>query len=138
MNTLTLEYDKETEYSSNIFNIDTIPEYLSLNCNSNIIKIHVKKTPEEKYKHYNYFSLKTEQFSTLSCEIKFCFDYIITNRLEYDLLCQPVVKSIDTSKIDLNTAIKIFKKKLNLISVEHQETKLVIKTPESKWSKVFD
>ena len=129
-------------YKSEVINFSDIPEFLKLEYNNEELYIHCFKTQQDKYDRYNQFILKIEQYSTLSYKYKFYFDYIITNRLKSDLICQ-FTNEKKYDKKNKNPIIKLKSEKINLISSYFFDennfyNKMILKTEQTDWSKSFE
>ena len=105
--------------------------------NFNLLKLPKEVELEQDIK----YTLNLICFSCLSYNITFYSDYIINNRLPYSLWYIPCdKKGIKGIKGDLiGTREKhIENNRLNLISLNNNEEKFIIRSEKSKWSNPFD
>ena len=87
------------------------------------------------------YTLKLAGFSCKSYNMIFYSDYIINNRLPYDLWCIPCnKKGIFSFKKDIIGTIQkqLPKNSLNLITLTNNDDKFIIRSEDSNWSKPFD
>ena len=129
------------KYESREFAIRERIDHLILYCeNDNIkeINMHVAKVPCSKKTLANNQLLKIEQFSTKSLKYIFFFDYLITNRLNTDILCLSTNNKKFDKKDENKNPIILQKEKINLITLPENDGKLMIRLNDTEWSDAFE
>ena len=142
---LTLNY-YDKKYKSNYHvpknDLSEIELFEEGNNNSEVKIINMLKLPKEIELDSDIkYTLKLAGFSCKSYNMIFYSDYIINNRLPYDLWCIPCnKKGISSFKNDIiGTIQKVLpKNSLNLITLPNNEDKFIIRSEDSNWSKPFD
>ena len=130
------------KYESREFAIRERIDHLVLYCEDGDkvkeINMHVAKVPCSKQTLTNTKLLKVNQFSTKSLKYIFFFDYLITNRLNSDLLCLSTNNKKFEKKDESRIPIILQKEKINLITIPENDGKLMIRLNDTEWSNAFE
>ena len=142
---LTLNY-YDKKYKSNYHvpmnDLSEIELFEEGDNNSEMKNFNMLKLPKEIELDSDIkYTLNLAGFSCKSYNLIFYSDYIINNRLPYDLWCIPYNKKgiSGLKKEMIGTIQKVLpKNSLNLITLPNNEDKFIIRSVDSKWSKPFD
>ena len=124
-------------YTSEDFTLCCDMDTMVLTANDKKLVMKMKKTPKDLSKRFNNRLLKIAFHSTISTEYTFYFEYLITNRMSNALYLIPNDPKAK-GKENKNEIIELTAKKVNPLSYPSKETKMMIKTDETSWSKPFD